>query len=263
MAQSRKSAVSRPKLVAENPDPTTGQLEQHEHLEHSGQAGQPEQSADAPTEPQSDTDDIEALWEDDELGDPLTTTHIHQIPIGKPKDFFWVCPDRKYRKKTWVYVHRSENVVGEQYFIVTKAMRAKVPLSRPCTLVTVVDRAGAPRIWPLWSPRPGENDNNAWITARSVAREALTNWVRIAYVSGRNESIAADKGYAPAPDSSKPPALNKMIRLAFGPEGIWHDEENRAYRSCFGKAAKEPDDLASDGEHDDDEDDPNVEDAVS
>ena len=252
----------RARKLPERPKRAVVNIEEYKTNPEDSAAKQSGEVADPETGASSDTDDIEALWEDDELGDPLTTTHIHQIPIGKPKDFFWVCPDRKYRKKTWVYMHRSENVVGEQYFIVTKAMRAKVPLARPCSLVTVVDRAGAPRIWPLWSPRPGENDNNAWITARSVAREALTNWVRIAYVSGRNESITADKGYAPAPDF-KLPAFNEMIRLAFGPEGIWRDEENRAYRSCFGKAAKEPDDFASGGEDDDDEDDNNAEDAVS
>ena len=47
----------------------------------SGEVAEPETGV-------SETDDIEALWEDDELGDPLTTTRIHQIPIGKPKDFF-------------------------------------------------------------------------------------------------------------------------------------------------------------------------------
>ena len=159
-----RRSLRRPKLVVENPGPA--------EQEQAPQTGQT-------TDTQSDTDDIEALWEDDGLGDPLTTTHVHNIPVGKPKDFFWACPDRKYRKKTWVYAHKSENVVGVQYFIVDRPMRDKVRRGRPCTLLTVVDRAGAPRIWPLFSPRPGENDNVAWSTARSVAREALTNWVRL------------------------------------------------------------------------------------
>src|SRR6516164_5700246 len=251
MAQhSRKSPTSRPKLVVENPDPAT----------------EPDDSVvTASAAAESDTADIEALWEDDGLGDPLTTTHVHTIPIGKPGDFFTACPDRKYRRKTWLYAHKSENVVGVQYFIVDRPMRDKVRRSRPCTLLTVVDRAGAPRIWPLWSPRPGENDNIAWITARSVAREALTNWVRLDWVNPTVGYIseAADPGYAPAPDFSNLPPFNQMIKTAFGPDGIWRNEENRAYRVCFGKLAKAPDDLASDGEDDEDEDDSNAEDAVS
>jgi hypothetical protein len=243
----RKREAARPKLVVENPDLP---------------AEQPREATDADTGATSDTDDIEELWEDDGLGDPLSTTHIHQVSTDKPKDFFRASPDRRYRKKTWVYAHKSENVVGVQYFIVAEAMRDKIPQARPCTLLTVVDRAGAPRIWPLFSPRPGENDNNAWFTARSVAREAFTNWIRLVWVGGKYESIVADPGYAPEPDFGRLPAFNKLIQTAFGPEGIIRNEENRAYRSMFGKAAQAPDDLAGDGE-DDDEDDGNAEDAVS
>jgi hypothetical protein len=54
-----------------------------------------------------------------------------------------------------------------------------------------------------------------------------------------------------------------MIQTAFGPDGIIRDEKNRAYRAMFGKVAKEPDDLASDGEDGEDEDDGNAEDSVS
>jgi hypothetical protein len=66
-----RRSLRRPKLVVENP----GLAEQ----EQAAQTGQT-------TDTQSDTDDIEALWEDDGLGDPLTTTHVHNIPVGKPKD---------------------------------------------------------------------------------------------------------------------------------------------------------------------------------
>jgi len=250
--------MRRPKLVIENPDPKAGQPEQYEQPEQHAHTPQAEQSFDGST---SDTDDIEALWEDDGLGDPLAVTHIHQIDIDKPRDFFWAHPDRKYRKKTWVYVHKPEKVFKPQYFIVDKPMRDKVPQARPCTLIVVVDRAGVPRILPLFSPRPGENDYDAWITLRSVVRESFTQWVRLVWVNGGYQSIVADKGYAPEPDFSRLPTFNKMIKLAFGPDGIRRDEENRAYRSCFGKAAKEPDDLASDGEEDADRD--NAEDAVS
>ena len=69
-----RRSLGRPKLVVENPGPA--------EQEQAAQTGQT-------TDTQSDTDDIEALWEDDCLGDPLTTTHVHNIPIDKPKDFFW------------------------------------------------------------------------------------------------------------------------------------------------------------------------------
>jgi hypothetical protein len=245
----RKPGASRPKLVVENPDPAAEPLCE---------------ATDTNTGAVSDTDDIEELWEDDGLGDPLSTTHIHRVPIGKPRDFFRAVPDRKYRKKTWVYAHKSENVVGEQYFIVAPAMRSKILLARPCTLLTVVDRANAPRIYPLFSPRSGENDYASWITARSIAREAFTNWVKLVWVGGQYESIVADRGYAPEPDFKKLPLFNKLVLTALGPDGIIRDEKNRSYCSMFGKANAPPDDLTSDGEDDEDEgDDDNAEDAVS
>jgi hypothetical protein len=238
-------------LVVENPEPAD--------------APQSEQGQIQPATAQSDTDDIEALWEDDGLGDPLTTTHVHTAPVGKPADFFMACPDRKYRRKTWLYAYKSENVVGVQYFIVDRPMRDKVRRARPCTLLTVVDRAGAPRIWPLWSPRPGENDNIAWITARSAARQALTNWVRLEWVNSTigYASEVADPGYAPDPDFSRLPPFNQLIKAAFGPDGIWRNEESRAYRACFGKVVKEPDDLVNGGDDDEDQDSGDAEDAVS
>jgi hypothetical protein len=258
MASSRKP-VSRPKLVASDPEPSPDPIKAAAQTQEASDAGTGDDKKIA------DADDIEALWEDDSLGDPLTTTHVHNIPVGKPKDFFWACSDRKYRKKTWLYAYKSENVVGEQYFIVDRPMRDRVRRARPCTLLAVVDRAGAPRIWPLWSPRPGENDNIAWITARSVAREGLTNWTRLEWINPTvgYASEAADPGYAPVPDFSKLPPFNEMIKTAFGPDGIWRNEENRAYRACFGKVAKEPDALVSDGEDEEDADDGNAEDAVS
>jgi hypothetical protein len=256
MASSRKP-ISRPKLVASNPEPLPDPIKATAQTQEASGAGTGDGKKIA------DADDIEALWEDDSLGDPLTTTHVHSIPIGKPRDFFRTCPDRKYRKQTWLYTHKSENVIGEQYFIIDKPMRDKVRGARPCTLIVVVDRAGAPRIWPLMSPKPGETDNVAWITARAAARDGMTNWVRLEWAGTATGylTVTADKGYAPEPNYTKLPSFNKMVKIAFGPDGIWSNENNRAYRAIYGKVA-EPDDLVSDGE-DDDADDANAEDAIS
>jgi hypothetical protein len=35
--------------------------------------------------------DINALWINPGVGDPLTAVHLHRIPVGKPKDFFRLC----------------------------------------------------------------------------------------------------------------------------------------------------------------------------
>lgn len=200
----------------------------------------------------SDTDDLADLWEDDGLGDPLAVNHVHNIPFNPPRDFFRTCPDRKYRRQTWVYTHKSENAVDKQYFIVPKPMRDKIPEARPCTIVTVVDRAGMPRLWGLMSPRPGESDNTAWSTSRDVARDGLTRWTKLVWQGRQFISRFADAGYAPDPDWSRLPPFEELVRTALGPDGVIRDEQNRAYRAMFGKVER-PDDLDADPIDDDEE----------
>jgi hypothetical protein len=43
-------------------------------------------------QPPEDVSDISALWLDPALGDGLVNVHYHNIPVGKPKDFFRVNP---------------------------------------------------------------------------------------------------------------------------------------------------------------------------
>jgi hypothetical protein len=212
----------------------------------------------------ADTDDLKELWEDDGLGDPLAVDHVHHIPVDRPRDFFRSCPDRKYRRKTWVYVHKSENTVGKQYFIITKPMRGKIIEARPCALLTVVDRAGAPRLWPLIAPRPGEEDNKAWRTARDVARDGYLHWVKAVWAGGQFITRQADDGYAPEPDWSSLPPFAELVRTGFGTDGIISNEQNRAYRAMFGKVDQASDDLngAITDDDDDEADDGSAEDAL-
>src|SRR5215475_13580158 len=62
----------------------------------------------------SDAQDIESLWLDPKLGDGLADVHLHNIPIGKPKDFFRVCPDPAYRRLTEIYTHKIEGQIEER-----------------------------------------------------------------------------------------------------------------------------------------------------
>jgi hypothetical protein len=94
----------------------------------------------------SDTDDIAALWDDPGIGDPLTTEQVHSVPIGKPKDFFRTHPDGAYRQRCEIYVHKSENMVGEEFFLIAGEMKGEIPEARPCALICVADRMGMPRL---------------------------------------------------------------------------------------------------------------------
>src|SRR5215472_15702288 len=96
-----------------------------------------------------DADDIAKLWIDTGLGDALTAEHVYSIPIGKPRDFFRTHPDSAYRARAEIYVQKSENVIGEQFYQIGPSMRGRIDEARPCILVCVVDRTGASRLWPI------------------------------------------------------------------------------------------------------------------
>src|SRR6266571_1929438 len=117
-----------------------------------------------------DMADIAELFLDPELGDGITDSHYHSIIVDKPKNFFRVHPGKGYRRRTEVYTHKVEGQIEESHYIVGRAMRGRIEEARPCTLVTVVDREGTPRLWPLKFPKEGERDNDAWVSARNVAR---------------------------------------------------------------------------------------------
>src|SRR5262245_28771984 len=48
-------------------------------------------------EPPEDALDIDSLWLDPKLGDGLVDMHRYNIPMDKPRDYFRVISDPKYR----------------------------------------------------------------------------------------------------------------------------------------------------------------------
>jgi hypothetical protein len=194
-----------------------------------------------------DAADLAGIFDQTEAGDdPLTTETQSYVPVGRPKDFFMTCPDRAYRQSCDLVTIKSENVVGVQFYLVDKPMKGKIEDARPCVLVTVVDRSGQPRLWPIPSPRSDERDNAAWSSSRAGAREGMTRWVKLRWKGKAFALTAADAGYAPPPDFSKLPSFEELVHLAFGKNGIIRDESHSAYRELVGKAEKPADGDAAD-----------------
>ncbi|MCQ4188854.1 hypothetical protein [Methylocystis suflitae] len=217
-----------------------------EPLESTTETSAHAQQAEAPTAPRekapkavADAADIEALFLDPKLGDGITETHIHSVPVDKPRDFFRTHPDPLYRRRTEIYTHKPEGVIDAQYYIIAPAMQGRIEEARPCTLVTVVNRAGAPRLWPISHPRESERDNEAWSTAREAAKRAIDAWLKLVWAARSYKTREAQKGYAPDPDWSKLPSFEELVRLAFGEHGIIRDETHPIYRELFG-AANDP-----------------------
>jgi hypothetical protein len=189
-----------------------------------------------------DAGDIEALWLDQKLGDGITDSSYHTVPVGKPKDFFRTVKDPAYRRRTEIYTHKPEGVIDEVHYIIAPAMRGQITEAQPCTLVTVVHRDGSVRLWPIKFPRDGERDNEAWITARAAARAGMDQWVKLVWVKRAYMTRDAQPGYAPDPDISKLPPFNELVRLALGDHGIIRDKTHAIYRELYGikpEAAKD------------------------
>jgi hypothetical protein len=197
--------------------------------------------------PATDTADLSDLWLDTSFGDILTDTCLSSVPIGKPRDFFQVCPYPEYRRQAEVYVHKTEGVIDEQHYIVAKPMWGKIEEARMCTLVVCIYRDGSLRLWALKSPRSGEKDNEAWISARVAARVAATGkWVKLVWVRRSYQYREAQPGYAPEPDWSKLPTFDQLVELAAGKHGIIRDETHPIYHDLIGAAPKQADDDGSD-----------------
>ena len=90
------------------------------------------------TKPPDDALDIDSLWLDPALGDGLVDVHYHDIPVGKPRDFFRVNPDPAYRRLAEIYVHKVEGQIDEQTYIIATPMQGVIEEARRCTLVTAV-----------------------------------------------------------------------------------------------------------------------------
>jgi hypothetical protein len=194
-----------------------------------------------------DAHDLNSLWLDPKLGDGLVDVHYHEIPVGKPKNFFRVNPDSAYRRLTEIYVHKVEGQIDEQTFIIARPMQGVIEEARRCTLVTVVYRDGSPRLWALKLPKEGERDNEAWTSARSAAKTAMEKWVKLLWQKRSYLTRDAQPGYAPEPDWKKLPAFDELVRLAFGEHGIIRDHDHPIVRDLFGapaKKSKEDDNLS-------------------
>lgn len=187
-----------------------------------------------------DAKDLESLWIDPGLGDGITTANFHHVPVDKPKTFFRTHPDPAYRRRTEIYTHKVEGVIGEQHFIIAPPMRGLIDEARPCTLVAVVYRDGSPRLWPIKFPRDGEKDNETWISARTAARNGMDRWVRIVWVGRAYLTRDALPGYAPDPDWSKFPSWDELVSRGFGVNGIIRDKDHPIYREVIGDTSKRP-----------------------
>jgi len=184
--------------------------------------------------PAPDALDLSDLWLDPALGDGITETVRHSIPLGKPRDFFRVHPDKSFRRPVEIYRHRPEGQIEDEFFALAGNMKGTLEEAAPYSLVTCIYRDGTPRLWPVRMAKDGERDNEAWTSARAAAREGITNWVKLLWVGRAFIWRVAKPGYAPDPDWDKLPSFEDLLTKAFGPKGIIRDTSHPIYRDLIG-----------------------------
>lgn len=185
--------------------------------------------------PPEDALDLSGLWLDPALGDGITETVRHSIPLGKPRDFFRVHPDPSFRRPIEIYRHRPEGVIDDEYFALWGAMKGTLEEAAPYSLVTCIYRDGTPRLWPARMAKEGERDNDAWKSARAAARVGITKWVKLIWAGRSFVWREAQPGYAPDPDWGKLPSFEELLVKAFGPKGIIRDTSHPVYRNLIGE----------------------------
>jgi hypothetical protein len=193
-----------------------------------------------PIKPVSDAGDFDDLWIDTGLSDGIVTPTVGSVPVDKPKTFFRVHPDIKFRRHTEIYAHKPEGAIGTQYYVVAKPMRGLIK-ARPCVLVCCIYRDGSPRLWPISFPRQGEHDNEAWVSARSAAKVAIDQWIRIDWNGRAYDWRPAQPGYAPDPDWKALPPWKELVKRGLGEHGIIRNEMHPIYREYIGVPMKPKD----------------------
>jgi hypothetical protein len=183
-----------------------------------------------PLKPVPDAGDLDDLWIDTGLGDGITTPTLLTVPVDKPRNFFRVHPNIKYRRHTEIYTHKPE----EAAVLYRRQADAGPDQGAPCVLVCCVYRDGSPRLWPISFPREGENDSEAWASARFAAKIAIKQWVRIEWNGRAYDVRPAQEGYAPAPDWEKLPSWDELVKRGFGVHGIMRNETHSIYCEYIG-----------------------------
>jgi hypothetical protein len=197
----------------------------------------------------ADASDYADLWIETSTGDGILNQERDRIPVGKPKDFFRVHPDQGYRRRTEIYVHKTEGQVEEQHYIIAPRLRGRIVEAREATLVAVVYRDGTPRIWPVMMPKNGR-DNDAWSSARAAAKEAMSKWIKLVWQGRSYTWITAEQGYAPEPQWEKLPPWDKLVDLGYGKDGVMRSTDHPLFRALTG--ASQDIDASSDQDDADD-----------
>jgi hypothetical protein len=195
-------------------------------------------------EPGSVFDDLEKIRRNsptDLIDEKSVTIHL-PVRRPKPREHFRVCDDPAMSLNLSVYVHKPEGSMDEETYFVMPSMEAYLREQEELKIVQVVlcaTLSGAWYLWPLPVP-DGEGAARSHVTsARSIAKAALTQWVRMKW---RRADNAYGMMVAEAVDQEpKWPDLtiNELLKLGFK-DKIIDNRDHPAMQELRGIKASKP-----------------------
>ena len=188
------------------------------------QTAKPKKTNGALTEAKPDRlsvfDDLEALRRANPTDLLNETAHDVYIAVRRPnkREHFRVCDDPNMSVNLSVYIHKPEGSMDEETYYVAENMRAYLQEMEELRVVQAVlcaTLSGANFLWCLPVPDGDGPVRSHVASARSIAREALTKWVRMKW-------RRADNAYYPfiAENAETEPrwpdkTFNEILKIAF------------------------------------------------
>jgi hypothetical protein len=136
------------------------------------------------------------------------------VPVRRPgkQEWFRVRPGDEWRLPTWVYEAEADR---EVYLITPPLVAELAGMAHAALILTCVNRQGDLFLWRCKLPGPDGRPNH-WIdSALAIAREAETNWRRMA----ANMAAGYYDGFEPSAELPEPEwpdrTFHEILRTAF------------------------------------------------
>jgi hypothetical protein len=136
------------------------------------------------------------------------------VPVRKPgkQEWFQVRPGEEWRLQTYTF----EDEAQREVYLITPAILSELAgTAHPALILTCINRGGDLFLWRCKLPWPDGRPNHWTESALAIAREAETNWRRMA----ANMAAGYYDGFAPTaalPDPEWPDrSFREIIRTAF------------------------------------------------
>jgi hypothetical protein len=187
-----------------------------------------------------DAFDIESMYVDPLIPGGAITRVTQKVSVGRPNKevFYRSHPDDSHHRTVYLIVEASANSSDEISYWVDPRIAGELAYdAKYFSLSTLIDREGNVRLCRARLPKQGEKDNLYAETLRIAIQMAKEYWVRMIpnQITGRYDTVRADRGYAEDPDWSKVPPFDELMTSAFSPDGIIRRLDHSVVNKLMGR----------------------------